>query len=263
MATVSVFCFFAVYVVSFLSVSGYGQNTWPLKLSNPLIVFQEYLTPSAFQHWASINAIPCHYWIIDWFMSLFFTFQTCVQSDFTMVRLGPRIKRKFLTVIDPTVSCTLEVCPPFCATTTVQTYSFAPLIYAWKKQISNERSSKIYYIGGLNLQLPSTDLHLEFGTGAYPVFHKFWFFSFISCYPNSGADMSPFILKREEAKQWVFFHNWTENNYWKISGNSFCLLLFCRLRCFFFKRFWLWTKQVALEALKSIDCFSRVFLHSV
>ena len=74
MASVSVFCFFAVYVVSFLNVSGYGQNTWPLKLSNPLIVFQEYLTPSAFQHWASINAIPCHYWIIDWFMSLFFYF---------------------------------------------------------------------------------------------------------------------------------------------------------------------------------------------
>ena len=33
------------------------------------------------------------YWIIDWLMSLFVTCQTCVQSDFTMVRLGPCVKQ--------------------------------------------------------------------------------------------------------------------------------------------------------------------------
>ena len=40
-----------------------------------------------------------------------------------------------------------------------------PLIYAWKKT-SSEKESKIYYMGDLHLQLPSTDLHLEFGTGS-------------------------------------------------------------------------------------------------
>ena len=28
--------------------------------------FNPYITPSAFQYWASINAIPHHYWITDW-----------------------------------------------------------------------------------------------------------------------------------------------------------------------------------------------------
>ena len=30
-----------------------------------------YLTPSALRYWVSLNAIPHHYWIIDWSMSLF------------------------------------------------------------------------------------------------------------------------------------------------------------------------------------------------
>ena len=39
--------------------------------------------------------------------------------------------------------------------------------YAWKKQISSEKASKIYYMEDLHLQFPSTDLHLEFGTGVH------------------------------------------------------------------------------------------------
>ena len=48
---------------------------------------------------------------------------------------------------------------------TVERLSFAPLIYASKKQILSEKASKIFYMGDLHLQLPSTDLQSEFGTG--------------------------------------------------------------------------------------------------
>ena len=81
----------------------------------------------------------------------FLTCQTCVQSDFTMVGLGPSAKK------------VPYACSPFCATITVGTLSFPPLIYAWNKQISSEKASKIYCTGDLHLQLP--DIYLEFGTG--------------------------------------------------------------------------------------------------
>ena len=67
--------------------------------------------------------------------------------------------------IKPTIACSLEVRSPSCATMTAESMSFAPLLYAWKKPISSEKASKIYYMGDLHLQLPSTDFHLEFDTG--------------------------------------------------------------------------------------------------
>ena len=60
----------------------------------------------------------------------FLTCNTCVQSDFTMVRLGPSVKIKFSTGIDRTRSCSVDNCSPFCATRTVGISAFAPLIYA-------------------------------------------------------------------------------------------------------------------------------------
>ena len=46
-------------------------------------------------------------------MSLFLTRQTCIQSDFTMVRLEPGVKLKFSTGIEPTISRSVDVCPLF------------------------------------------------------------------------------------------------------------------------------------------------------
>ena len=64
---------------------------------------------------------------------------------------------KCRTGIEPTLSMSLGVCPSYCATVTVEICSFAPLKYAWKKQISSEKASKLFYMGDLHLQLPSTD----------------------------------------------------------------------------------------------------------
>ena len=71
-----------------------------------------YLTPCAFQCRASVNAIPHHYWIIDWLISVswfarlalihtlqwlnlrqfwFFIFQTCANSDFIPFKLAPTL----------------------------------------------------------------------------------------------------------------------------------------------------------------------------
>ena len=72
---------------------------------------------------------------------------------------------KFRTGIEPTLSLSVDVCPPFLATKTVEMLSFAPLKYAWKKRNSSDKASEIYYMGDLNLQLPSTDLHLDLGMG--------------------------------------------------------------------------------------------------
>ena len=83
----------------------------------------------------------------------FLTCRTCVKSDFTIIRLGPSAKIKLCMGIAPATSRTLEVCSTFCATMTVAKLCFAP------------EASKIYYMGDFHLQLSSTDLHLEFGTG--------------------------------------------------------------------------------------------------
>ena len=95
------------------------------------------------------------------------TCQNCVQSDFTIVRLRPSAKIKFCTAIDSTIYRSVDFCSTYCATKIVESWSFAPLIYARKRQNSSENASKIYYIGDLDLKLPSTDLQLEFGTGCY------------------------------------------------------------------------------------------------
>ena len=81
----------------------------------------------------------------------FVTRQTCVLSDFTMARLGPGVRINFHTGIEPTISRYLEICPPFWATLTVKMFSFAPLIDAWRKRISSEKASKIYYMIDLHL----------------------------------------------------------------------------------------------------------------
>ena len=95
----------------------------------------------------------------------FFLCQTCIQSDFTMVRLGPSINIKFRTGSETTISRSIALCPRFCATPIGENSTFAPLIHAWKKRISGEKASKIYYMGDLYLQMPSTDFYSEFGTG--------------------------------------------------------------------------------------------------
>ena len=87
-----------------------------------------------------------------------------------MVTLGPSAKIKFFMVSEPTISGSLEVYSTFCASVTVESLSFASLIYAWKKQISSEKANKIHYMGDLHLQLPSTDLYLECGTGTKKTF---------------------------------------------------------------------------------------------
>ena len=48
-----------------------------------------YRTQSTNQHWANLNAIPYQYWFINWFMSIFFTCQKCVHTEFTMLRIAP------------------------------------------------------------------------------------------------------------------------------------------------------------------------------
>ena len=52
--------------------------------------------------------------------------ETCVQSDFTKVRLRPSAKIMFRTVIERTLFRFLAVCSPFCSTMTVERLSFAP-----------------------------------------------------------------------------------------------------------------------------------------
>ena len=84
---------------------------------------------------------------------------------------------KFRTVIELAVSHSLDVRPPSCATMTVESLAFAPLIYALKKQSSSEKASKIYYMGDLHLQLTSADLQLEFGTGSSNFAFNFKFVS--------------------------------------------------------------------------------------
>ena len=88
----------------------------------------------------------------------FLIYQTCV--NFTMVRLGPTAKMKFRTGIELTLPVQL-----FSLLCHHEIVSFAPLIYDWRKQISSDKASKIYYMRGLLLQLLSIDLLLELGTG--------------------------------------------------------------------------------------------------
>ena len=156
----------------------HGQFYWSF-VCFWLLPFIPYLTPSAFQYWTSIYAIPHHCWIVERFMS-FLTCQTCVQSDFTMVGLVPSAKAKFCTVIEPTLSC---------ATVFAVLLSFTPLKFAWKKQISREKTSIIYYMGDLHLQLPSTDLQLEFGKGLC-----FWTKNKLSCWGWAFRKLVVFLI---------------------------------------------------------------------
>ena len=73
----------------------------------------------------------------------FFTGQTYIQSDFTMVRPGPIVKKNSVRGLNPQ-SLSQAVCLPFCATTTGKIYPFAPLNYVSKKRISIEKVRKIY-----------------------------------------------------------------------------------------------------------------------
>ena len=82
-----------------------------------------------------------------------------------LANLNPKAKIKFRTGIETMLSIPLEFCHSYCAIATVQSLSFVPSKNALKKQISREKASKSYYMEDLHLQLPSTDLHLEFGTG--------------------------------------------------------------------------------------------------
>ena len=91
----------------------------------------------------------------------FLTCQSCVQFDSTLVRLG---KDKF-PYGDRTEDLSLpRRFSPHCATVTVEILSFEQLKYALRRQF---RSKQIILHGRLALQLPSTDLHLEFGPGKF------------------------------------------------------------------------------------------------
>ena len=84
-----------------------------------------------------------------------------------MYRLGQIAKIECRTGIEPAISHSIDVLSPSCATLTVESFLFALLTYALKNQISSEKLSKIYYMGDLHLQLPSSELQLEFCTGLY------------------------------------------------------------------------------------------------
>ena len=88
-----------------------------------------YLTPNPCQYWASINAIPHHCWS-ETDSCHFSSFQTCVQSDFTLVKFGPSAKIRFCTGIEMTFSLSLKYCSSSPATVTVEGVSFAPSKYA-------------------------------------------------------------------------------------------------------------------------------------
>ena len=88
-----------------------------------------------------------------------------VRLSQDLASLNPSAKIKFRTGSKPMLCIPVDDCPSYCATAIGQLLSFAPFKNAWKKQISSEKASKSYCMGDLHLQLPSIDLHLEFGTG--------------------------------------------------------------------------------------------------
>ena len=156
---------------------------------------------------------------------IFSSCQTCVQSDFKMVRLGPSVKMKISTGSEPAISRSADVCPPNCAIRTFKSFYFAPLIYAWNKLISGKKASKIYYMEDFHLQFPRTDFHLEFGTGLLLVFCFFdyhqdifyysafhWLIVVMIQYANFDKIISR-ILRRGFEKvlgyDWVKVWSWT------------------------------------------------------
>ena len=126
-----------------------------------------HLTPNAFQY--STNTITHKYnysSILNHRLThVIFTCQTCVQSDFTMVRFRSSAKIMLRTRSEPTISCYLEVLFSFLRHHNCYNFVFCADFCARKTQFSREKASKICYMGDLPLQFPSTDLHLEFGMG--------------------------------------------------------------------------------------------------
>ena len=135
-------------------MSGYRKKSLPVPNSKCVSVLGQYNCNSSSLLNHRLNHVT------------FLTYQTCVHSDFTMITLLSRAKTKLHAGIAPTIYLSLDVSSSSCATVTVAVLAFAPSIYAWKKQISSEKASQIFYMGYLHLQLPSTDSHLKFGTCA-------------------------------------------------------------------------------------------------
>ena len=97
-----------------------------------------------------------------------FKCQTCVHTDFTIVRLGPTVKVNFFKGIESTISISLDVFSPFCATMTVERLSFAPLITLESSNFQARKRAKYikWWEGDLRLLLISTDSHLRSVKGA-------------------------------------------------------------------------------------------------
>ena len=60
----------------------------------------------------------------------FLLFQTCFQSDFTMIILEASVNIMFSLGIEPTLIRHVDVCSPFFATLSVELLCFTPLVYA-------------------------------------------------------------------------------------------------------------------------------------
>ena len=92
-------------------------------------------------------------------------FQICTQSDFMMVRLRPIVKNKVSSGERTQDLLLSSLWSSFLRHRNCWKVRFCAVNIRLKQAVSSDEASKTNYMGDLHLQLPSTALHLEFGTG--------------------------------------------------------------------------------------------------